>query len=187
MWKRTSKCSGWVCARPQNNMMSDRKGNARSRRFPFPLPGYTLIEILIAIFIICVLAGASIALYRGVPSNKSPEKEAQKLANWLTNLATISNRTGRSFLLNCPGSVTRSYIEAKWLQNTKKDTYTSTYGCKFNRYGGQDVESRYSPQWSALAPTITIKVSRGQAEHYVIVSQHGRVRTNKRPASATGE
>ena len=150
-------------------------------------PGYTLIETLTAIFIICVFAGTFTVFYRGVSPNDSPGKEAQKLAHWLTNLATISNRTGRSFALNCPGNVTRDYIEAEWRNPLKKDTYTSAYGCRFNRYGGQNVESLYSPQWSALVPTITIKVSRGKAEHYVIVSRHGRVRTSKLPALTTGE
>ena len=150
-------------------------------------PGYTLIETLTAIFIVGVFAGTFIVFYRGVSSNDSPEKEAQKLANWLTNLVTISNRTGRPFRLNCPGNVTREYIEAIWESPSKKDTYTSAYGCKFNRYRGNDQESRYTPQWSALTPTITIKMSRGKAEHYVIVSQHGRVRTNKLPVLTTGE
>ena len=150
-------------------------------------PGYTLLETLTAIFIIGVFAGTFAVFYRGVAPNDSPEKEAQKLANWLTNLVTISNRTGRPFALICPGNVMLDYIGAEWRNPLKKDTYTSAYGCKFNRYNSHISDSTYSPQWSSLTPTITIKVSRGKAEHYVIVSQHGRVRTNKRPATTTGE
>ena len=154
----------------------------------FPRVGYTLVEALTVITIIGVLAGTLTVVYRGLPgSGQSPEKEAKKLSHWLTNLVTISNRSGRPFALICPGNVKRDYIEANWRNPSKKDTYTSAYGCKFNRYGGSNVESLYSPQWSAMAPTITIKVSRGNAEYYVIISQHGRVRTNKHPTLTTGE
>ena len=166
-------------------MTKNIKGNARRERFPFfhfLRVGYTLVETLTVIMIIGILAGAFAVVYRGVPTqSQAPEREAQKLSHWLTNLATISNRTGRPFLLNCPGNVTRDYIEVIWQSPLKKDTYASAYGCGFSRYGGGNVESFYSPQWSAMAPTITIKVSRGKTEHYVIVSQHGRVRTDRRP------
>ena len=141
-----------------------------------------------AMLIIGILAGASAAFYRGSHNpDQSSEKEAKKLSRWLTNLATIANRSGRPFSLNCPGNVTRDYIEAMWQNPLKKDTYTSAYGCGFSRYGGSNVESLYSPQWSAMVPTITIKVTRKKAEHYVIVSQHGRVRTSKNPFLVAGE
>ncbi|MCL2009348.1 MAG: prepilin-type N-terminal cleavage/methylation domain-containing protein [Synergistaceae bacterium] len=144
-------------------------------------PGYTLVETLVVLLLIGVFAGASAAYYSGGHTrSQSPEKEAQKLSRWLTNLATISNRTGRPFMLNCPGNVTRDYIEAIWQNPLKKDVYTSIYGCGFRRRS-QYADSLYSPQWSAMVPTITIEVSRGDARHYVIVSQHGRVRTNRRP------
>jgi len=140
--------------------------------------------MLTAILIIGIFTGTLTVFYRGLPAPKeSPEKEAKKLSHWLTNLVTISNRTGRPFLLNCPGRQTRSYIEVTWQSSSKKNIYTSAYGCKFNRYNSDDFESLYVPQWSALVPTITIKVSRERAEHYVIVSQHGRVRTNTHPST----
>ena len=164
-------------------MTPNTKANARPRRFPSFRPGYTIVEMLTVMLIIGVFAGSFTAFYRRPSSVQSPEKEALKLSRWLTNLSTISNRTGRSFSLVCPGNVTRDYIEAIWKNPLKKDVYTSTYGCRFSRYGGQTVDSLYSPQWSAMVPTITIKVSRGNAAHYVIISQHGRVRTDKRPAS----
>jgi len=164
-------------------MILSPKGNAYKGRFPFEHLGYTLIETLTVMLILGVLAGSVAVFYVRLPdSDQSPEKEAQRLARWLTNLATISNRTGRPFSLNCPGNATRNYVEAIWRNPSEKNIYTSAYGCKFNRYGGQNVDSLYSPQWTALVPTITIKVSRGASEHYVIVSQHGRVRTDKRPA-----
>jgi prepilin-type N-terminal cleavage/methylation domain-containing protein len=147
-----------------------------TRRF-----GYTLVEMLIVMLIIGVFTSSFAVFYRSHAPNQSPEKEAKKLARWLTNLATISNRSGRPFKLLCPGNVTRDYIEAEWQNPLKKNTYAAAYDCRFNRYGGSSVESFYSPQWGTLTPTITIKVSRGNAEHYVIVSQHGRVRTDVRP------
>ena len=157
-------------------------------RFPFSNLGFTLVELLAVMLVIGVLAGTFTVFYTNSTNpNQSTEKEAQKLASWLTNLATISNRTGRPFSLNCPSNVVRNYIEANWQNPSKKDIYTSAYGCKFNRYGSSNADSLYSPQWSAMVPTITIKVSRERAEHYVIVSQHGRVRTNKKPALTTGE
>jgi len=180
-------------------MGSNLKGSAHRGRFSFfhaafasyagsRSLGYTLIEMLTAMLIAGVLASVFTVFYRGLPApNQSPEKEAQKLSRWLTNLVTISNRSGRPFSLNCPGNATRGFIEATWQSPLKKDTYTSAYGCKFNRYTGNNVDSLYVPQWSAMVPTITIKVSRERAEHYVIVSQHGRVRANKLPASVAGE
>ena len=162
-------------------MIPITEGNARHRRFPFSRPGYTLVEALVVMSIIGVFAGTFTTFYKGYSPAQSPEKEARKLSRWLTNLATISNRTGRPFWLNCPGSVTRDYIEAIWQNPLKKDTYVTTYGCGFRRHGGNNVESLYSPQWTAMVPTITIEVSRGNARHYVIVSQNGRVRTSNRP------
>ena len=154
----------------------------------FPRVGYTLVEALTVMTIIGVLAGTLAVVYSGLPgSEQSTEKEAKKLSYWLTNLVTISNRSGRPFRLVCPGNVRRDYIEVERLNPFKKDKYTSAYDCKFSRYGGNNVDSHYSPQWSAMVPTITIKVSRENAEHYVIISQHGRVRTNKHPTSTTGE
>jgi prepilin-type N-terminal cleavage/methylation domain-containing protein len=147
-------------------------------------PGYTLTELLAALLIMGVIAGALSVVYRGAPpANESPEKEALKLAQWLTNLATISNRTGRDFSLVCPGSAPRGVVEAVWRNPLKKDVYASAYGCKFNRDSGADAESLYSSQWSAMTPTITIRVSRGKVKHYVIVSRHGRVRTSRLPAA----
>jgi len=163
-------------------MISNENGNARRGRFHFSRLGYTMTEMLIVVLIIGIIAGVSAVSYKNLSPDKAAEREAQKLSRWLTNLETMSNRTGESFKLICPGNISRGYVEAIWQSSSKKNTYTSAYGCKFSRYGGGGVDSLYSPQWSAMVPTITIKVSSGTADHFTIVSQHGRVRTNKQPS-----
>ena len=139
--------------------------------------------MLTVILIIGILAGTSSFVYGGLADqSQSPEKEAQRLARWLTNLATISNRTGRSFRLYCPGNnIKRSFVEATWLNPMQKDVYNSAYDCQFTRFSSANADSTYSPQWNALVPTLTVEVSLGKARHYVIVSQSGRVRTSASP------
>lgn len=150
-------------------------------RGKFSRLGFTLVEVLVVMLIMGILASSFTIVYRRYAQGRATEREAQRLSRWLTNLATLSNRTGRSFRLVCPGSFTRGYIEVIWLNPLERVTYTSVYGCVFRRLGGQNVDSLYSPQWSAMVPTITIEVSRGRERHYVIVSQSGRVRTSSRP------
>ncbi|MDR1377158.1 MAG: type II secretion system GspH family protein [Synergistaceae bacterium] len=142
---------------------------------------FTLVEVLLTIVILSFSAG-TIGLVRSAfeTNGDLPRKEAQRLAQWLANIMTISNRSGRSFSLICPGNVTEKFIEAEWQNPLRKETYTSLYGCGFIRESSVS-RSIYSPQWNSLVPTVTIKVSRGRAQHYVIVSQHGRVRTTPTP------
>jgi hypothetical protein len=112
----------------------------------------------------------------------TPEREAQSLAAWMSGLVTRSNRSGRPFEIVCSGSVTRNIIEAFWQNPIEKETYRSLRGCDFIRYQSVSVRSLYTPQWNALVPTITVKVSRRrQKESFVIVSQHGRVRISSVP------
>jgi hypothetical protein len=111
----------------------------------------------------------------------SAEKEARSLARWITGLMTRSNYSGRAFELVCPGSETRSFVEAVRQNPLEKETYRSLYDCRFIRYQSSKAVSLYTPQWSALVPAATIKVSRRGAEHFVIVSQSGRARTHTKP------
>lgn len=133
--------------------------------------------------VIIAFCAGSIGLVRSAFETDSglPRQEALKLSQWLTNMMTISNRSGRSFALICPGNVTEKFIEAEWLNPTRKEAYVSLYGCRFKRYQGTAPRSLYSPQWNSLVPTITIEVSRGRIAHYVVISQHGRVRTTPKP------
>ncbi|MDR1622318.1 MAG: type II secretion system GspH family protein [Synergistaceae bacterium] len=146
------------------------------------LRAFTLVEVLTTVIILSLLAG-TFGLARSAFENDSglPRQEALRLAHWLTNFMTISNRSGRPFSLICPGNVAESFILAEWQNPLQTETYTSLYGCKFIRYQGTAPKSLYSPQWNSLVPTITIKVSRGLAEHFVVISQHGRVRTTPKP------
>jgi len=162
------------------SMKRSVRGSKYFRHF-LPRSGYTLAETLIVILILGILAGSSVVIYRGVNQSRASEREAQRLARWLNNVITVSNRTGRAFRLNVPGNVMRDYIEVTWQNPLSRVTYTSIYGNMFTRQGGASVESLYSPQWNALVPTITIRVSRGNAAHFVIVSQSGRVRTSRSP------
>jgi prepilin-type N-terminal cleavage/methylation domain-containing protein len=143
---------------------------------------FTLVEVLATVAILAFFAG-TIGIVRGAfqLDGEMPRREALKLEHWLNNLMTISNRSGRSFSLICPGNAPDGSIQAEWQNPLRKDTYTSLYGCRFVRYQGSAPVSLYSPQWNAWVPTITIKVSRGRAEYYVVVSQHGRVRTAPKP------
>ena len=148
----------------------------------FTLRAFTLVEVLATMVIIAIFAG-SIGLARSAFETDSARsrQEALKLSQWLISRMTVSNRSGRSFALVCPGNVTEKFIEAEWLNPTRKEAYVSLYGCRFKRYQGTAPRSLYSPQWNSLVPTITIQVSRGRAEHYVVISQHGRVRTTPKP------
>ena len=160
-------------------MTFNRNGGAdRPRFFLKKKRAFTLIEVLAAVIVLAVLAGALSA----VPQNRrTPEKEAEDLARWLTRLTVLSNRSGRPFTILCPGNVSNNYVEAFWKNPQKKETYSSAWGCDFSGYRGRTIDSVYTPQWGTLTPTATIKVTRGRAEHYVIISQHGRVRTSKTP------
>jgi hypothetical protein len=129
-----------------------------------------------------ILAGTIVLGWGGAAANRAlPEKEAQALARWFSGLVTRSNYSGRSFEFICPGDRTRDFVEAEWQDTLEKEAYRSLYGCKFIRYQNSLPESFYSPQWNALVPAATIKVSRERAEHFVIISQHGRARTSTSP------
>jgi prepilin-type N-terminal cleavage/methylation domain-containing protein len=143
---------------------------------------FTLIEVLAAMVIIAISAG-SIGLARSAfeTDGTLARLEALKLSQWLTNRMTASNRSGRPFSLVCPGNVPENFVLAEWQNPLQTGTYTSLYGCGFIRYQGSAPRSLYSPQWNSLVPTITIKVSRSRAEYFVVVSQHGRVRTTPKP------
>ena len=160
-------------------MISDRNGEARrSRFFRERKRAFTLVELLAAMMVLGIFAFSLSAF----PKNRqSPEKEAEHLARWLTHLTALSNRSGRPFTIVCPGNVTRSYIEAFWQNPQGKENYTSAYGCGFTAYRGNTIDCIYTPQWGTLTPTATIKVTAGRVEHYVIVSQHGKVRTSNTP------
>jgi hypothetical protein len=146
---------------------------------------FTLVEVL-TIGVILALFGGTIGLVRSAfeSDGEMPRLEALKLAQWLTGRMTISNRSGRSFSLICPGNVKENFMQIEWQNPLQIETYTSLYGCRFTRYQGTNApRSLYSPQWNALVPTITIQVSRGRADHYVVISQHGRVRTAPKPTA----
>jgi prepilin-type N-terminal cleavage/methylation domain-containing protein len=143
---------------------------------------FTLVEVLVSVIIFAFFAG-TVSLARSAFENDGalPQQEARRLGQWLTNVMTISNRSGRPFSLVCPGNLTESFIQVEWENPLQTKTYTSLYGCRFVRYQGTSPKSHYVPQWNTLTPTATIKVSRGRAEHYVVISQHGRVRTATKP------
>ena len=156
-----------------------RSGNANCSRFSREKKrAFTLVELLAALTILAVFAGA----LSTIPVNRrSPEKEAEHLARWLTHLTVMSNRSGRPFRIICPGNVALDYVEASWQHPTKKETHFSSGGATFTGYRGRTLDCIYSPQWGTLTPTATIKVTLDKKEHYVIVSQHGKVRTSKTP------
>ncbi|MDR1875972.1 MAG: hypothetical protein LBQ90_13275 [Synergistaceae bacterium] len=140
-----------------------------------------MVEVLAVAVLLSLFAG-TFGLVRSAFENADglPQQEALKLSRWLTNIMTISNRSGRSFTLRCPSNASQGFIEAVWQNPLRQEFYTSLYGCSFIRDRSAVAASLYSPQWNSLLPAITIKVSRGRAQHYVIVSQHGRVRTTPR-------
>jgi type II secretory pathway pseudopilin PulG len=136
---------------------------------------------LACLIVVAILAGALVPAWRGALAGASPEKEAQSLARWFSSLTTRSNRSGRTFRLICPGTPKQNFIEAEWENPLEKEKYTSLYDYGFNRYQSNNTDSFYSPQWNSLIPTATIKVSRGQAECFVVISQHARARISPSP------
>jgi hypothetical protein len=157
--------------------------DGRGRPFWFRrLPAFTLAESLTVLVVLFVLLSASFVV-RGV-RGADPEKEARSLARWLSGVMTASNRSGRSFTLRCAGNVARKTVEAVWQRPAETKTYASLYGCVFKRYNSAVSDSVYSPQWNTLTPAATIKVQDADDEgktHFVIVSQHGGVRTSTSP------
>jgi prepilin-type N-terminal cleavage/methylation domain-containing protein len=145
------------------------------------LPAFTLIESLITLVVLGILFSASFAVGGG--QRASPEKEAQSLARWLSGVMTESDRSGRSFTLRCLGTA-RGFVEIVWQNPIEKKTYTSLYGCVFNRYDSSVADSVYSPQWNSLTPAATIKIQGAEKtgdDRFVIVSQHARVRAGASP------
>jgi prepilin-type N-terminal cleavage/methylation domain-containing protein len=89
---------------------------------------FTLVEVLVTLVVLSVLAG-TVGLARSAfeTDGDLPRKEALKLAQWLTNIMTISNRSGRSFSLICPGGITQGFLKAEWqIRCAKKPTPPST-------------------------------------------------------------
>ncbi|MDR1378891.1 MAG: hypothetical protein LBJ36_07545 [Synergistaceae bacterium] len=143
---------------------------------------FSLVEILFAMLLLTFSASSLWMVRHAFQDDKVfVEKEAQALARWITNRFTLSNRSGRPFGLSCPFDRASDTVKAMWQNPLREEKYNSLYQCQFIRYQGSVVESLYSPQWNTLVPTATLKVSRGRAEHYVIVSQRGRARTSKMP------
>jgi type II secretory pathway pseudopilin PulG len=144
---------------------------------------FSLTEVLV---VILLLAFSSISFcltrYAFQDDNVLVEKEAQELARWLSNRFALSNRSGRSFWLYCLSNRVSDTVKITWQNPLLEERYKPFYQCMFVRYQNSVTESLYSPQWNTLLPTATLKVSRGRAEYYVIVSQRGRVRTNKKPS-----
>jgi prepilin-type N-terminal cleavage/methylation domain-containing protein len=159
-----------------------RAGAGRSPGFCFSFrqAAFSLAEVLICLAVISILAGSFVAVWRD-PASAAPEKEAQSLARWFSSLVTRSNRSGRLFSLICADNVNQNFVKAEWQNPSDSETYTSLYNCNFVRYQSSKNGSLYTPQWNALVPTATIKVSRGRAEYFVVISQHGRARISPSP------
>jgi Tfp pilus assembly protein FimT len=162
-----------------------RRFGKSERRSPRARKAVSLLEVLTVLCVLSVLFGAAGAVWGNRSSSGNAEKEVQKVARWLTNLMTISNRRGCAFILRCPSNFERDIIEAVWQDSAKKETYSSAYGCTFIRFktgsGSAIVESIYTPHWNSWVPALTIRVTGKNDVRFAIVSQHGRVRTSLTP------
>lgn len=158
----------------------------RSRRFAVRVSrgAFTFVETLAALLIVVALSG-TLALAGNATTGRfardNPKKEAHRLARWLSKNIITANRTGRAFAFFCSGSVAQENLEIRWSDGAK-DRYAAAYGCRFLRRGG-GFESLWSPQWNTLTPAFTLRVTngRGADDHFVVVSAHGRVRTDFTP------
>lgn len=119
------------------------------------------------------------ALALAAPSDDATvEKEARALAAYIVLSSVTANRSGRTFILMCPPSPARDYVEFMWQSPQESKKYASNYGCSFSRYGNKVVDSYYYPQWQEMVPQATIQVKRGDAYHFVIVHD-GKARTSR--------
>jgi hypothetical protein len=148
------------------------------------------MELVTTLAVMGILAGA-IGLVPALLRWKSPgnpEVEAQHLARWLTDAMTISNLTGRPFRLFCPGNGFQPTVVAEWESPVERKAYTPLGDCRFQRWQDSTPRSSYAPQWGTFSPALSIEVANGAGdEHYVIVSGHGRVRTDRVPPPKGGE
>jgi hypothetical protein len=159
-----------------------RNLGSRFGRKKVSLTAFSLVEVLLVTLLLTFFTGSFyVTHYAFQDDNVLVKREAQEVARWLTNRFTLSNRSGRFFSLYCHASYVSDTIKVTWQHPLQEEKYEPFYQCRFVRYKNTATESLYSPQWNALVPTATIKVSRGRAEHYVIISQRGRVRTDKIP------
>jgi type II secretory pathway pseudopilin PulG len=148
-----------------------------------PLTAFSLVEVLLVVLLLAISASSfCLTRYAFQDDGVLVEKEARELARWLTNRFTLSNRSGRPLQLYCLSNSVSDIVKVTWQNPLVEEKYEPFYQCRFVRYQNSVTESLYLPQWNALVPTATLKVSRGRAEYYVIVSQRGRVRTNKKPS-----
>lgn len=140
---------------------------------------FTLVELLISTTIIGIVSGAAMIAFGRFSLQITPKREAERALNWLYLTTEKAENAGRSFSIY----IKNGSLAVLMNGDGEPETLRSSEGCSFRRQGsgGDSLRSVYSAQWGTFTPAMTIEVSGGAPNSYIILSGQGRMRISDSP------
>ena len=142
---------------------------------------FTLIEIVISLMIMAMMSGIFM-LNISTVEKQTANKEAERLAHWISGKIVQANNTGNNLYL----VVNQNDAKIYWNQFVRiGDTYTASKGCTFSwNINNRTNSIQYATAEGRFYQGATITVTGEGDPYYVIIATLGsRVRVSSSSAS----